>query len=47
MRTKKTPCRVRLAQLIRFIVVELTHISLNLRFDMCVIFMTNYFFSGR
>jgi hypothetical protein len=29
--------------------VKLTHsvLNLNLRFDMCVVFITNYFFSGR
>jgi hypothetical protein len=39
-----TPC---LVQLVRFLVVELTHSGSNLRFKICVIFMTNYFFSGR
>jgi hypothetical protein len=39
--------RVGLAQLVRFLVVELTHSDLNFRFDMCVVFMANYFFSGR
>jgi hypothetical protein len=38
---------VDLAQLIRFLVVQLNHLSLNPIFDMCVIFMTNYSFSGR
>jgi hypothetical protein len=28
-------------------VVELTHLGSNLRFDMSVIFMVNYSFSGR
>jgi hypothetical protein len=28
-------------------VVELTHIGLNLRFDMSIVFMANYSFSGR
>jgi hypothetical protein len=28
-------------------VVELNYLYLNLRFDMCVIFMANYFFSRR
>jgi hypothetical protein len=37
----------RLAQLIRFLVVELTHLILNPRFDIVVVFMVNYFFSGR
>jgi hypothetical protein len=37
-------CRVGLAQLVRFLVVELTHSGLNHKFDMNVIFMANYFF---
>jgi hypothetical protein len=36
-----------LIYLVRFLVVELTHLSLNPRFDMCVAFTVNYFFSGR
>jgi hypothetical protein len=40
-------CRVYLAQLIRFLVMELTHSGLNPKFDMCVVFMTNYSFSER
>jgi hypothetical protein len=36
---------VSLAQLIIFLVVELTHSGLNLRFDMCVVFTVNYSFS--
>jgi hypothetical protein len=40
-------CRQGLAQLVRFLVVELIHPDLNLRFDTCVVFMINYFFSGR
>jgi hypothetical protein len=39
--------RVDLAQLVRFLVVELTHIDLNFKFDMSVIFTANYFFSSR
>jgi hypothetical protein len=35
-----------LAQLVRFLVVELTHQCLNPRFDMDVTFTANYFFSG-
>jgi hypothetical protein len=35
-----------LAQLVRFLVVELTHPDSNFRFDMSVVFMTNYSFSG-
>jgi hypothetical protein len=27
--------------------VKLIHLGLNPRFDMCVVFMVNYFFSGR
>jgi hypothetical protein len=38
---------VSLVHLIRFLVVELTHIDLNLRFDMSIVFMANYSFSGR
>jgi hypothetical protein len=40
-------CRVSLAQLVKFLVVELTHLNLNHRFDMSVTFTANYFFSGR
>jgi hypothetical protein len=40
-------CRVDLAQLVRFLVVELTHPGLNPRFDMGVAFTANYSFSGR
>jgi hypothetical protein len=36
-----------LIQLVRFLVIELTHLYLNPRFNMYIIFMTNYFFSGR
>jgi hypothetical protein len=39
--------RVGLIQLVRFLVVKLTHLGLNPRIDMCVAFITNYFFSGR
>jgi hypothetical protein len=38
---------VSLAQLIRFIVVELTHPGSNPRFYMRVIFTVNYYFSER
>jgi hypothetical protein len=38
---------VGLAQLVRFLVVELTHSGSNLRFDMGVVFTVNYSFSGR
>jgi hypothetical protein len=37
--------RVSLAQLVRFLVVELIHPVLNSRFDMSVIFTANYSFS--
>jgi hypothetical protein len=37
--------RVSLAQLVRFLMVELTYLGLNLKFDMNVIFMVNYSFS--
>jgi hypothetical protein len=39
--------RVDLAQLVRFLVVELTHPGSNLIFDMSVTFMANYSFSRR
>jgi hypothetical protein len=39
-------CRVGLAQLVRFLVVELTYSGLNAIFDMSVIFTANYFFRG-
>jgi hypothetical protein len=38
---------VGLAQLVRFLVVELTHPGSNPRFDMHIVFMINYSFSGR
>jgi hypothetical protein len=38
---------VGLAQLVRFIVMELIHSGLNTRFDMGVVFTANYSFSGR
>jgi hypothetical protein len=36
-----------LAQLVRFLVIKLTHPDLNTRFDMSVIFTANYSLSGR
>jgi hypothetical protein len=36
-----------LTQLIRFLVLELTHPGLNPIFDMNIVFMANYSFSGR
>jgi hypothetical protein len=39
--------RVVLVQLIRFLVVKLTHLDLNPKFDMGVASMANYSFSGR
>jgi hypothetical protein len=39
--------RVDLVQPVRFVVLELIHLDLNFKFDMCIVFMTNYFFSGR
>jgi hypothetical protein len=39
--------RVNLAQLVRFLVVELTHPGLNPIFDMSVTFTANYSFSRR
>jgi hypothetical protein len=38
---------VSLVQLIRFLMVELTYSDLNFRFNISVIFMTNYSFSER
>jgi hypothetical protein len=38
---------VGLSQLVRFLVVELIYPVLNPKFDMSVVFMTNYSFSGR
>jgi hypothetical protein len=32
---------VGLTQLVRFLIVELTHLCSNMRFGMCVIFITN------
>jgi hypothetical protein len=37
---------VGLAQLVRFLVVELTHPGSNTRFDMGIVFTANYSFSG-
>jgi hypothetical protein len=37
---------VGLAQLVRFLVVELIHPGSNPKFDMCVAFTANYSFSG-
>jgi hypothetical protein len=39
--------RVGLTQLVRFLVVELTHPGSNPRFNMGVAFLANYSFSGR
>jgi hypothetical protein len=39
--------RVDLAQLVRFLVIELVHSGSNPRFDIDAVFTTNYFFSGR
>jgi hypothetical protein len=36
-----------LPQLFRFLVVKLNHLGSNSKFDMRVIFMANYSFSGR
>jgi hypothetical protein len=38
---------VSLAQLVKFLVVELTHLGSNPIFDMGAAFTVNYFFSGR
>jgi hypothetical protein len=40
-------CGVGLAKLVRFLVMEVTQLGLNPKFDMCVIFMANYSYSGR
>jgi hypothetical protein len=40
-------CRVGLIQLIRFILMKLIYIYINIRFDMRVVFTVNYSFSGR
>jgi hypothetical protein len=39
--------RVVLVQLVRFLVIKLIHSSLNFRFDIRVIFTTNYSFTRR
>jgi hypothetical protein len=39
--------RVDLVQLVRFLVVKLTHSDLNSRFNMSIIFTVNYSFSVR
>jgi hypothetical protein len=38
---------VSLAQLVRFLVIKLTHLDSNHKFDIGVTFVTNYSFSGR
>jgi hypothetical protein len=38
---------VSLVQLLRFLVLEIIYLGLNSIFDMCVVFMANYFFSRR
>jgi hypothetical protein len=43
----RTLCRVGLAQLIRFLVVKLTHSCSNPKFNMGVVFTVNYSFSRR
>jgi hypothetical protein len=43
----KETFRVGLAQLVRFLVLELTHPGLNPRCDMSVAFMANYSFTRR
>jgi hypothetical protein len=40
-------CKVGLVQPVRFLVVKLIYSDLNFRFDISVIFMANYFFSGK
>jgi hypothetical protein len=34
-------------KVVRFLMVELNYTASNLRFDIYVVFTTNYFFSGR
>jgi hypothetical protein len=41
-----TCCSVGLVQLFRFLVVKLIYLDLYYRFDIIVIFMTNYFLVG-
>jgi hypothetical protein len=41
------PYMMYLVQLVRLLTVKLTHSDSNPRFDMCVIFTANYYFSGR
>jgi hypothetical protein len=45
--TKDTAPRVGLAQLVRFLVLELIYLVLNPIFNIGVTFMANYYFSGR
>jgi hypothetical protein len=45
--SKTNKCRVGLVQLIRFLVVELTHLDLNPIFNIGVAFTANYSFSER
>jgi hypothetical protein len=44
--TKAIECRAGLTQLIRFLVMELTHPGSNPKFDVSVVFTANYSFSG-
>jgi hypothetical protein len=46
LREHKFIYRVALVQLVRFLMVELIYPGLISKFDMCVTFMPNYFFSG-
>jgi hypothetical protein len=46
LREHKFIYRVGLAQLVRFLMVELINSGLISKFDMCVIFIPNYSFSG-
>jgi hypothetical protein len=38
-------CKVGLAHMVSFFVIELTHLDLNFKFDIVVAFMINYSFS--
>jgi hypothetical protein len=39
--------KVCLVQLVRFLIVKQIYLDLNFKFDINVVFMANYFFSGR
>jgi hypothetical protein len=39
--------KISLAQMVRFLGVKLAHQGSNLKFDICIVFTTNYLFNGR